>query len=860
LSDVLSRLSAALADRYSVERELGHGGMATVYLSRDLKHRRMVAVKVLRPELAASIGSGRFLHEIEIAAQLQHPHILPLLDSGEAHGLLYYVMPYVEGESLRDRLARKGELPVSDAVRTLAEVADALAYAHSRNVVHRDMKPENIMLSGRHSLVMDFGIAKAVSPASSQQVTTEGVALGTPAYMAPEQAAADPHLDHRVDIYALGVIGYEVLTGSTPFSGASPQQTLAAHITQKPEPISIRRPAVPPGLAAVIMQCLEKRPADRPQSADEILRVLEAMITPGEGLTPTGSRPVPQPQSRNSRRAVAMGGGVLVIAVAGLLWVSRSTPGSRPVPRHSQVTFVGTVQQQEISPDGQLLAYVERGDSLRLFVQDLTGGSIIPIATLSNTWEKIRWSPDGTSILHFMRRGEWMAELLPRLGGQPRPVPSRGSFGVLSPDGVHLASWFPNPESPITLTTLGTNTKRQIVVPKEVGFKFDGDWSPDGHFIALHCNSAAGDNWMLWIGDLRTEKWYRLLADTLSISSPRWSAAGQGLYYLHQNELRKILTTPDGRPRGAPEVLQTGLEASSISLTKDGRKLSYLKKNLHSNLWLATGARDGARFHTVQLTQGTTQKLDGRLSEDGRLIAFVRMEQGQGDVFVVPSNGGMPRRVTSSGVASSTPAWSTDGRQLAFVAAARGSRKIRTVPAEGGEERIYQNTDASGHLVWAPYENLLYQRPGNRNFHWLDLKTEAERPLVDNDSVGWILSAYPAPDGDPLVVLWNRRPWYGLYLISPVGDAQTPMGPNEIIWPGGWSRDGRWVYGQDNADRILRISARGKASSVSFINPFKDSSCDMTERGSSLVLLCNVEESKSDVWMIENFDSSHRLD
>ena len=222
MSELVERLRAALADRYDVERKLGAGGMATVYLAEDLKHHRKVAVKVLRPDLAAALGGERFTREIEVAAQLQHPHILPLLDSGEAQGFLYYVMPYVDGESLRERLTARGELPVHDAVRLLSEIVDALSHAHGRGVVHRDIKPDNVMLSGRHALVMDFGVAKAVSEATGrQQLTTAGVALGTPAYMAPEQATADPHLDHRVDIYAVGVLAYELLAGRPPFTATT---------------------------------------------------------------------------------------------------------------------------------------------------------------------------------------------------------------------------------------------------------------------------------------------------------------------------------------------------------------------------------------------------------------------------------------------------------------------------------------------------------------------------------------------------------------------------------------------------------------------------------------------------------------
>jgi serine/threonine-protein kinase len=227
-AEQFDRLKAALADRYRLERELGAGGMATVYLAHDLRHDRKVAIKVLRPELAAVLGAERFVQEIKTTAALSHPHILPLFDSGEAGGFLYYVMPYIEGESLRARLAREGELPVSDAVRVLREIVDALVHAHEAGVVHRDIKPDNVLLSGSHAVVTDFGVAKAVSEAAGrQQITTAGVALGTPAYMAPEQAAASPHVDHRADIYAVGVMAYELLAGRPPFAGESPQAVLA---------------------------------------------------------------------------------------------------------------------------------------------------------------------------------------------------------------------------------------------------------------------------------------------------------------------------------------------------------------------------------------------------------------------------------------------------------------------------------------------------------------------------------------------------------------------------------------------------------------------------------------------------------
>ncbi|HEX3233477.1 MAG TPA: serine/threonine-protein kinase, partial [Gemmatimonadales bacterium] len=326
-------LRAALAERYTIERELGAGGMATVYLAHDLRHDRKVALKLLREELSASLGKERFLREIKVAAALQHPHILPLYDSGAVDNLLFYVMPYVDGLSLRDKLTKEGELPIGEAVRILRDIADALTEAHRHGVVHRDLKPENVMLRGRHALVMDFGVAKALSDATGRQsLTTVGVALGTPTYMAPEQAVADPHVDHRADLYAFGVVAYELLAARPPFTGSSPQQVLAAHVTAVAEPIANHR-AMPPALAALVMRCLEKRPADRWQSAEELIPQLEALLTPSGGITPTATRPVAAAAPRSSRR-LALGvtlGAVLVLLGLGTWLVSHRRPaGASP--------------------------------------------------------------------------------------------------------------------------------------------------------------------------------------------------------------------------------------------------------------------------------------------------------------------------------------------------------------------------------------------------------------------------------------------------------------------------------------------------------------------------------------------------
>src|SRR4051812_47824864 len=267
MPELLGRLQSALADRYRLDREAGAGGMATVYLAQDIRHDRPVAVKVLRPELAAVIGAERFLAEIKLTANLQHPHILPLFDSGEADGLLYYVMPYVEGETIREKLNRETQFAVDEAVRIAREVADALDYAHRHGVIHRDIKPENLLLHDGRAMVMDFGIALAVSAAAGGRMTETGLSLGTPHYMSPEQATADKEITPRSDIYSLASVLYEMLAGQPPHIGGAAQQVIMKIITEQAAPVNTMRKNVPANVVAAISRALEKLPADRFENA-----------------------------------------------------------------------------------------------------------------------------------------------------------------------------------------------------------------------------------------------------------------------------------------------------------------------------------------------------------------------------------------------------------------------------------------------------------------------------------------------------------------------------------------------------------------------------------------------------------------
>ncbi|MBA2706924.1 MAG: protein kinase, partial [Gemmatimonadaceae bacterium] len=321
------RLQAALGSGYRIERELGGGGMSRVFVAEETAFGRQVVIKVLPPELAAAVNVERFRREIQLAAQLQHPNIVPLHAAGIADDLPYFTMPFVTGETLRARIARSGELPVNDTVKILRDVLTALSYAHEHGVVHRDIKPDNVLLTKHHALVADFGVAKAISAsaASGGSVTSVGIALGTPAYMAPEQAAADPSVDHRADLYAVGLLAYEMLTGDKVFGDRTPQQMLAAHAIETPEPIKNRRPAVPPELAQLVMHALEKHPADRPQTAEEMLATLDAIGMPSGAGVPVRRSGSAEPHvslgsSGKLRRRILMGAAAAGVVAAVGVW------------------------------------------------------------------------------------------------------------------------------------------------------------------------------------------------------------------------------------------------------------------------------------------------------------------------------------------------------------------------------------------------------------------------------------------------------------------------------------------------------------------------------------------------------------
>ena len=818
----IDRLTAALADRYRIERELGQGGMATVYLAYDVKHDRKVAVKVLRPELAASLGSERFLREIRIAAQLSHPHILPLHDSGETDGFLFYVMPYVDGESLRGRLQRLGELSVPEAAKILHEVADALAYAHQLGVVHRDIKPDNVLLSGRHALVTDFGVAKAVSEATGRHsLTTAGIALGTPAYMAPEQAAADPHTDHRVDIYAFGVMAYEMLTGRPPFVAPTTQEVLAAHVTRAPEPIGVLRPSCPPILAQTIMRCLEKKASDRPQSTEELLPILETVATPSAGTTPTSTRPIPAVQ-RNRRiwpwlPALAVVG---LLAVLGILVFRGKGQPAITLGRQSRITASpGLETDPVVSPDGRLIAY-SAGPYFQshIFVRQLSGGPALDLtATLPGRHTRPRWAPGGSELLFVTNDGATRrVSRVSTLGGPPRTL-----VELQSDDGIASADW--SPDGTKVVYDLGS-----VVYVSAGGASpslvYQGSdphsvsWSPDGRHIAL----VEGRN-LLWhgaTGFANTAPSSILVipaaggtADTVAPFgstnlSPAWSPDSRSLYFISDRDGAKDVylarLNSGGGLNAPPQRLSTGLNAHTLSLSADGRTLSFSTLAREANIWmLPLRLRPGEIITddgAVQVTAGNQVIERVVLSADGHWLLYDSDRQGNADIYRqrLDQPDAEPEQLTSDSANDYSASFSPDGRQIVFHSLRSGNRDLWLMSSDGTNQRQLTTSLLQEYAgTWSPDGRSIAFYNDSASSIWLAVITMGPdgtwgpaRLLVPR-APG--LAAW-APDGKSVATIHD-----GWVVIVPVeGGEPTRLYdlPSGFLYSRqlAWSADGRNVY------------------------------------------------------------------
>jgi serine/threonine-protein kinase len=682
VTDPAARLSAALSDRYAIERELGQGGMATVYLAHDVRHDRKVALKVLRPELSAILGSERFLAEIKTTANLQHPHILSLFDSGEADGLVFYVMPYVEGESLRDRLRREHQLPVDDAVRIAREVGDALEYAHRQGIVHRDIKPENILLHGGHALVADFGIALAVSRSEGgTRMTETGMSLGTPHYMSPEQAMGEREISAKSDVYALGCVLYEMLTGEPPFTGPTPQAIIARVMTEEPRSLVLQRKTIPPHVEAAVRQALEKLPADRFATAAQFA---EALGRPDYTAATTRTAAVAVAPVRMRQRALRHAPWILlaVTAAAGAWGTFRPRPREIPPVIAFTLELPATVTDLggspiALSPDGARLVYVSQtldDPQARLYVRDLDRTSVRVIATTENAAGPFI-SPDGAWI------GYWSNGAIRKVavaGGPVTPLASMsgsvqgGTWGrrgdiILAVGGalVRLSA----AGGPVD--TLLRDSTRSFRWP---------DFLPDGETVLF---AASGDGpSRIQALSLRSR---RVTDLGVTGTQARYVGRGHLVYTTAEGELLAVPFDPAGPRVRGPETPV----ASNVRVTAGGAaKVAHSRNGMLAWLGGSAARRDLVLVDAAGRVDGTRTPADlyesPRFSPDGRRIAvgIGDLLGGRPDIWVLELVRGTLSRATFDS-SSVYPEWSPDGAWIHYATSRRGDYDLWRARSDG---------------------------------------------------------------------------------------------------------------------------------------------------------------------------------
>ena len=807
----IASLTTALADRYRIERELGAGGMATVYLAHDLKHDRQVAIKVLRPELAAVIGADRFLAEIRTTANLQHPHILPLFDSGVSDSFLYYVMPLVEGETLRDRLARDKQLPIADAVRIAGEIASALDYAHRHGVIHRDIKPENILLHDGRALVADFGIALAASKAGSRMTET-GMSLGTPAYMSPEQAMGEREISPRSDVYALGCVLYEMLCGEPPFGGPTAQAIVAKVLTEEPRPLLPKRHTIPPYVEEAVLTALEKLPADRFASAAEFASALQG---DGSTIRQGGMRVrTARPPDRRTALLPWLVAAVLVPAafVAGAwLW----HPGLPPIAGFGRATKVtwdpGLEISPAISPDGKYVAYAAgNARSTRVYVRQVAGGRPIALTSSATAQEAgPTWSPDGSRILFLAEGGVFSA---PATGGAPRPeIPALGGSPITdaswSPDGKTIA--FAMGDSVfVTTPPAAPRLLARALAPGVCR------WSPSGELLACMSGNTVSMSAGVNFGNLSPSQIVVIrvatgdvipVTDNLSPNlSPAWSPDGRWLYFVSgrdgPRDIYALRLSGSGTPRGKPIRLTTGLGAQAISLSHDGSRIGYNAFSSASNIWSVPwpAGRPRTAAEATQVTTGQNTIDLFRLSPDGRWLLFSADVSGNSDIYQMPVGGGEMEQLTTTTTDNFAPDLSPDGKELAFHSWRGGSRDVYVMPMGGGAtQQITSSPDQEFLPVWSPDgKALAYSIYSNNGGIWVVRRDDAGKwgtPIKISDK-----GLFPqwSPDGRA-IAFEGRLALGSLYTIPPTG------GPAHLVLQAGgqwptvedpkWTLDGRSI-------------------------------------------------------------------
>ena len=856
MSDVLQRLGAALAEQYAIERELGAGGMATVYLARDLKHDRNVALKVLRPELAAVLGIERFLSEIRVTAHLQHPHILPLFDSGQAGGLIYYVMPHVEGESLRQRLERERQLPIEEAVSLAAGVASALDYAHRHSVIHRDIKPENILFQDGEAVVADFGIALALSAAGGSRLTETGLSLGTPQYMSPEQATGDRLIDARSDIYSLASVLYEMLAGEPPHTGPTVQSVIAKVVTDRPRPLRQLRESVPPYVETAVLKGLAKVPADRFQTAAQFV---DALARPGWAgtLATTAPDAAAAGPGRTGRRAVR---DVAPWAVVGLatglaLWVSvrpRPDPPARPVARFTLVLppgaplsdFVGPTVA--LSPDGSRIIYVSSVPTgSQLVSRRLDELESVPLVGPQNARNPF-FSPDGRWVAYFS-------------GSRLYKLPLAGGPASLVADvpGLAFGATWGETDTIVLRADRGLMAVAAAVGEPRLLLQADTSrgesylfphYLPDGKVLLLQIRSQGMDR--LGALTLATGKLTRFEQPG---SNPRYVSSG---YVVVATRRGTLLAVPFDASRleitGSAVPVADGVVVgpgggARMGMSRDGA-FAYVTGPLVQRELVLVDRAGKARA----LPAEPQAYIAPRLSPDGRRIAVEVAEPDfvNSDVWLYDMAQHTRTRLTFDQTGH-RPIWTPDGRRIVYSRGQFSQGDLYWIPADGtgpAQSLLVAPEDQWAGDVTPDGRTLLFRSGGAgpvRSIHTLPLQgPRTPRVFLANqfDNHSPALS----PDGHWVAYVSNESGRLEVYVRpfpGPGGRWQVSLaGGTEPVWAG----NGRELFYRNGTRMMVAaialhptftVGARRVLFEGNYLNDPVYRSYDVTRDGRSFVLV-----------------------
>jgi Tol biopolymer transport system component/tRNA A-37 threonylcarbamoyl transferase component Bud32 len=796
------RLAAALADRYRIERELGQGGMATVYLAEDLKHDRKVALKVLKPELAAVLGAERFVVEIKTTAALQHPHILPLFDSGTADGFLYYVMPYIQGETLRSKLDRETQFGVDEAVKIAVAVADALDYAHRNGVIHRDIKPENILLHEGRPMVADFGIALAVSAAAGGRMTETGLSLGTPHYMSPEQATAEKEITGRSDVYSLASVLYEMLTGNPPHTGATAQQIIMKIIVEPVDAVTKFRKAVPPNVAAAVGKALEKLPADRFESAKAFAEALmnrtwtSASFAEGELGSATGKRRV------LARPFLAVSAiAVVATLVAGWALLRPAAPG--PVTRFSLALpdsqrFGNAINggRVALSPDGRTLVYVGGGSnagSRRLWVRRLEQLNSAPLLGTEGAANP-SFSPDGSRIAFLANSTPRALRIVPVTGGPVLTLTdslvdtggvSWGSDGYIYYDGhlegdgiARIRETGGTPEVASRPDT--TRDERYHNTPAAL---------PNGRGVLMTVRgSTAGSNTDdIAVLDTRTGKHTLLVRGVAG----HYVSSGHLLYVTAEGMLMAVPFDAEKlRFTGDPVLVGDGVsvranQRTDIAVSRDGSLVYALGNAMGNRRELVWVERDGA---VRAVDSSWSGELTGRpaLSPDGGAAVMSVQGASGPQVWVKQLDRGPVSRVADAGA---RPTWSPDGTSIVF--SSPGGR-LQRVPADGSALPVSLGVNGNYAHVSRDGQWVVFVERGD--IYGVRTDADTTRSTLVADAATQLNPAL-SPDGRWLAYSSDESGTFQVY-VRPFPDTKVAKRQVSIAsgWAPRWSRSGREIF------------------------------------------------------------------